>query len=167
MAWISRYGKKPDDLTPLKAEAIRFKHILAGFVFLVLFGSSVACLPLTVIFVPKPQLIEYMPKGIHCATCDEIWQHNRDLFKQDDMFCYGKSNYVSLHASLKKRPEMTMVQNRSTNKEGEVMFTEEKRCWTIKKGHDEWMRPLPVTNEETTTWDKAVRTMAIRGGSWP
>lgn len=58
-------------------------------------NGYLAIFPLTVIFIPKPQLGEYLPTGIHCATCEEIWQHNHDLFNRDDMFCYGPPVFVS------------------------------------------------------------------------
>lgn len=34
------------------------------------------------------------------------------------------------------------------------MFSEAKRCWALDEGHDQWMRPLRVTNEETSKWQK-------------
>ena len=60
-----------------------------------------------------------------------------------------------------------VAQDRPTTKTEEVMFTKEKRCWAMKKGHDEWMRPLSITDEETKKWDEEVRTRAFRGRSWP
>lgn len=51
--------------------------------------------PVTVSLVPKPQLTEYMPKGVYCATCKEMWNHNRDLFNREDMLCYGPYTHVS------------------------------------------------------------------------
>ena len=47
------------------------------------------------------------------------------------------------------------------------MFSEEKRCWALNKGHDEWMRPLQVTDEETRKWHKQAQANRIRGGHWP
>lgn len=46
------------------------------------------------------------------------------------------------------------VQDRPTSKQEEVMYSEEKRCWSIDKGHDEWMRPLQATDKETEEWGK-------------
>ncbi|KAH6621907.1 hypothetical protein C7974DRAFT_414589 [Boeremia exigua] len=144
MGWISRYGKRQNDLAPPTPQPIRFKHIVVGLILLLIFGGGIACFPLTLIYVPKPQLTEYMPKGIYCAICEEIWLHNRDLFNREDMFCYGPPVY-----------------DRPTSKDDEVMFSGEKRCWALKKWHDRWMRPIQVTDEETKKWNR------IRGGSWP
>lgn len=60
--------------------------------------------------------------------------------------------------------EADKLQDRLTSKEEEVMYSEEKRCWTLKKGHDEWMRPLQVTDEETKKWDKQAKAIVVRGG---
>lgn len=74
---------------------IRPKHIIVGLFLLALLCACIAFFPLTVNFVPKPQLTEYTPKGVFCATCSEIWEHNRDLFNRKDMLCYGPPTYVS------------------------------------------------------------------------
>ncbi|KAJ8110127.1 hypothetical protein OPT61_g6948 [Boeremia exigua] len=132
MGWISRQKPTPPTPTPL-----RFKHVLAGIGLFLLLCGCIACFPLTILFVPKPELTEYVPKGLHCATCEEIWLHNRDLFNRKDMSCYGPPTF-----------------NRPTTKEEEVMFAGEKRCWALKDGHDLWMRPLQVTDEETEKWEK-------------
>lgn len=39
-------------------------------------------------------------------------------------------------------------QERPTTKEEEVMYAEEVRCWVVEGGHDRWMRPLQVTDDE-------------------
>ncbi|KAF2623931.1 hypothetical protein BU25DRAFT_461708 [Macroventuria anomochaeta] len=150
MGWITRYGKWQDDFAPPAPRPIRFKHIVAGLIFLALLGACIAFFSLTVIFVPKPQLTEYMPKGVFCATCEEIWYHNRNLFDREDMLCYGPPTH-----------------DRMTRIKEEVMFSEEKRCWALKKGHDEWMRPLQVTDEETKKWERRAQTIVLRGGHWP
>lgn len=94
MGWISRYGKWQDDFARPVPGLIKFHHVIAVIFFLALLAGYIACFPLTLAFVPKPQLTEYMPKGVHCATCDEIWQYNPDLFNREDMLCYGPSTRV-------------------------------------------------------------------------
>lgn len=95
MGWMSRYGKWQDDFALPAPMPIRPKHIIVGLFLLALLCACIAFFPLTVNFVPKPQLTEYTPKGVFCATCSEIWEHNRDLFNRKDMLCYGPPTYVS------------------------------------------------------------------------
>lgn len=42
------------------------------------------------------------------------------------------------------------------------MYSEEKRCWALDKGHDEWMRPLMVTKEESKKWDSKAQKVVVR-----
>lgn len=42
------------------------------------------------------------------------------------------------------------------------MFSAEKRCWVVEEGHDVWMRPLQVTDEETKKWQEKQK-FVIRG----
>jgi hypothetical protein len=96
MGWISRYGKWQDDFAPPAPNPVRFKHLIAALLFFSLFLGCVAFFPLLLIFVPKPQLVEYTPPGMYCATCKEMWEHNRDLFNREEMLCYGPPTYVSI-----------------------------------------------------------------------
>ena len=54
------------------------------------------------------------------------------------------------------------MQNRPTSKSEEVMLGAEKRCWVVEEGHDVWMRPLQVTDEETKKWQEKQK-FVIRG----
>ncbi|KAF1931218.1 uncharacterized protein M421DRAFT_408699 [Didymella exigua CBS 183.55] len=150
MGWITRFGNWQGDRATPKKNPIQSKHITTGLLCIFSVCACIAFFPLIIIFVPKPQLTEYMPKGIMCATCKEMWYHNRDLFNRKDMLCYGPPTH-----------------DRSTSKEEEVMYSEEKRCWALKKGHDKWMRPLHVSDEETKNWGKQAQVVAVRGGPWP
>lgn len=96
MGWMTRYGKFIDDFAPPSfRQPIGLKHIIYGLFFLALLASCIAFFPLMLALSPKPELREYMPRNIHCATCKDIWQHNRDLFNRGDMLCYGPPTHVS------------------------------------------------------------------------
>lgn len=95
MGWMTRYGRYQNDFAPPRPRPIHFKHILGGLVFLILLSAGILVFPLNVLFMPKPQLTQYMPPGVFCATCKEMWMHNRDLFNRRDMLCYGPPTRVS------------------------------------------------------------------------
>ena len=111
MGWMSRYGKWQDDFARPVPGVVKFHHVIAVMFFLTLLAGCIACFPLTLIFVSKPQLTEYMPKEVHCATCEEVWQHNPDLFNREDMLCYGPSTYVRYHASEHPYTRLTKAGN--------------------------------------------------------
>lgn len=94
MGWISRYGKWQDDFARPVPGPIRFRHMAVALFLLTIIGGCVACFPLTLTFVPRPEVTEYIPEGIFCGTCEELWQHNRDLFNREGMLCYGPPTHV-------------------------------------------------------------------------
>ncbi|KAF9697723.1 hypothetical protein EKO04_004074 [Ascochyta lentis] len=150
MGWLPRCGKRQPSLTASAPNPrMRIKDILGGLIFATLFFACIAFFPLTVILVPKPQMTEYMPTGVFCATCKQAWEHNRDLFNRADMRCYGPPTF-----------------DRPTEKHEEVMYGAMKRCWVLEEGHDEWLLPLQVTDEETEKWESGAKKVVIRGGRW-
>jgi hypothetical protein len=54
-------------------------------------------------------------------------------------------------------------QERPTRKDEEVMYEEMKRCWALEVGHDEWLRPLMVTEEETRKMERRAKRVIVRG----
>jgi hypothetical protein len=46
------------------------------------------------------------------------------------------------------------------------MYKGEKRCWALEKGHDEWMRPIAMTGDDTRHWNVHKKPLVIRGGRW-
>ncbi|KAJ4356934.1 hypothetical protein N0V95_002948 [Ascochyta clinopodiicola] len=95
MGWTSRYGNGENDLPTPFSNLMRIINALGALILVVLFLGCIALFPLTILFVSKPQLSQYTPPGVFCATCKELWAHNRDLFNRADMTCYGPPTYVS------------------------------------------------------------------------
>ena len=95
MGWVSRYGKRQEDFDAPTRTSVRYKHIFTGLLGFIVLIACIVFFPVTVSLVPKPQLTEYMPKSVYCATCKEMWNHNRDLFNREDMLCYGPYTHVS------------------------------------------------------------------------
>ncbi|KZM18994.1 uncharacterized protein EKO05_0010351 [Ascochyta rabiei] len=147
MGWTSRYGNQQANQAAPVSNLNRIIAVLGGLVLATLFLGCVAFFPLTVLFAPKPQLSEYRPAGVFCATCKALWEHNRDLFNRADIMCYGPPTY-----------------DRPTRKNEEVMFGEMKRCWVLQEGHDEWLRPLGGADGETRkNLEREVRAIVLRG----
>jgi hypothetical protein len=97
MGWISRYGKWQNDFDAPAPKPARFRHILVGLTFVIVLGACIAFFPVTLLYIPKPELTDYMPRNVFCATCLEMWEHNRDLFNRQDMLCYGPPTHVSAY----------------------------------------------------------------------
>jgi hypothetical protein len=134
MGWISHYGKRQDDFARPAPVLIKFHHVIAVMFFITLLAGCIACFPLTLAFVPKPQLTEYMPKGVHCATCEEIWQHNPDLFNREDMMCYGPSTYVRNQACKVPLHEVDRSRNFRPKKRRKSCIKGKRGVGPLRKG---------------------------------
>jgi hypothetical protein len=89
MAWQPASSAAAPPL-PLRSLTIRYQlkiFLLAGLLLACLLGFF-ASFALLVLFMPKPELADWTPPGIKCATCEVIVGHNVDLAVRLD--CTGK-----------------------------------------------------------------------------